>query len=90
MQREKKLAEVRRLPDRTTASVETLAGLPLMLTVNEAASVLRISRTTAYKLVELCRTTSGRSGLPHVRLGGRVLVRRVDLAEIVGEPNDAA
>jgi excisionase family DNA binding protein len=62
----------------------TLDGLPLMLTVGEAAGVLRISRTTAYKLVELHRTTGGRVGLPHVRLGGRVLVRRVDLAAIVG------
>lgn len=62
----------------------TLAGLPLMLTVGEAAEVLRISRTTAYKLVDLHRTTGGRVGLPHVRLGARVLVRRVDLAAIVG------
>jgi len=61
-----------------------------MLTVDEAAAVLRISRTTAYKLVELHRTTAGHPGLPHVRLGGRVLVRRVDLAEIVGVPPDAA
>jgi excisionase family DNA binding protein len=55
-----------------------------MLTVAEAAEVLRISRTTAYKLVELHRTSKGRTGLPHVRLGTRVMVRRVDLAEIVG------
>lgn len=63
----------------------SLAELPLMLTVGEAAEVLRISRTTAYKLVELHRTTGGRGGLPHVRLGSRVLVRRVDLAAITGE-----
>ena len=63
----------------------SLAELPLMLTVGEAAEVLRISRTTAYKLVEMHRTTGGRSGLPHVRLGGRVLVRRVDLAAITGD-----
>lgn len=68
----------------------SLAELPLMLTVSEAADVLRISRTTAYKLVELNRSTSGRAGLPHVRLGGRVFVRRVDLAEIVGVSPDAA
>lgn len=68
----------------------SLAELPLMLTVSEAADLLRISRTTAYKLVELNRSTSGRAGLPHVRLGGRVFVRRVDLAEIVGVSPDAA
>jgi excisionase family DNA binding protein len=86
---ERSAANVRRLPDRSR-TVETLDGLPLMLTVDETAVVLRISRTTAYKLVELHRATAGRSGLPHVRLGGRVLVRRVDLAEIVGVPTDAA
>jgi excisionase family DNA binding protein len=89
MRTEPSTANVRRLPDRSSA-VETLVGLPLMLTVDEAAGVLRISRTTAYKLVELHRSSAGRAGLPHVRLGGRVLVRRVDLAEIVGVPPDAA
>ena len=62
----------------------TLAGLPLMLTVGEAAAFLRISRTSAYKLAEEWRCSQGTSGLPTVRLGARVLVRRVDLAVIVG------
>lgn len=67
---------------------DTLAGLPLMLTVGEAAAVLRISRTSAYKLAEEWRCTKGASGLPTVRLGSRVMVRRVDLAGIVGvDPN---
>jgi hypothetical protein len=61
-----------------------LVGVPLMLTVAEAAEILRISRTSAYKLAEEWRYTHGASGLPTVRLGGRVLVRRVDLAVIVG------
>ena len=83
-------ARVGRLRAHASRGVESLDGLALMLTVGEAAAVLRVSRTTAYKLVELNRATSGREGLPHVRLGGRVLVRRVDLAEIVGVPFDAA
>lgn len=88
-------APMRRMPakrDRKPAkpAATSLDGLPLMLTVEESADVLRISRTTAYKLVELYRRTGGREGLPHVRLGGRVFVRRVDLAEIVGVPPDAA
>ena len=62
----------------------TLAGLPLMLTVGEAAAVLRISRTSAYKLAEEWRWSHGTSGLPTVRLGSRLLVRRVELAVIVG------
>jgi hypothetical protein len=64
----------------------SLDGLPLMLSIEEAAQVLRISRTSAYKLVSQYAQTAGAAGLPHVRLGGRLLVRRVDLAAIVGLP----
>lgn len=64
--------------------VADLSDLPLMLTVPEAAQVLRISRTTAYRLVQEHQASGGASGLPHVRLGSRVMVRRVDLAAIVG------
>ena len=71
------------------AAAGSLDGLPLMLTVEEAAKVLRVSRTTAYKLVQEYRATGGRTGIPHVRLGARVLVRRVDLGEIVGMPQGA-
>lgn len=62
----------------------TLAALPLMLTVGEAAEVLRISRTSAYKLADEWRATKGSTGLPTVRFGCRILIRRVDLAAIVG------
>ena len=82
------------MPDETTAidpasrrpatPPATLASLPLMLTVGEAAVVLRVSRTSAYKLAEEWRSTRGASGLPTVRLGSRIVVRRVDLAAIVG------
>jgi len=66
------------------ARIRDLDRLPLMLTVTEAATVLRISRTTAYRLVREHQMTDGRDGLPHVRLGSRVMIRRVDLAVIVG------
>ena len=62
----------------------SLASLPLMLTVDEAAGLLRISRTSAYMLAHEWRCTAGASGLPPVRLGSRIMVRRVDLAVIVG------
>jgi len=65
-------------------STYSLDGLPLMLTVAEAATVLRVSRTTAYKLAEDWRTSNGREGLPVVKLGRRLVVRRVDLAKLVG------
>jgi excisionase family DNA binding protein len=64
--------------------VVSLDDLPLMLTVAEAAVVLRISRTSAYKLADLWRCSGGSEGLPVVRLGSRLLVRRADVAELVG------
>jgi hypothetical protein len=67
-----------------TVAPSSLTGLPLMLTVGEAAAVLRISRTSAYKLAHDWRASQGVTGLPTVRLGSRVMVRRVDLAEVVG------
>ena len=76
--------------DQSPVPTARLDDLPLMLTIDEAAHVLRVSRTTAYKLVTLHRRTNGATGLPHVRLGSRLLVRRVDLAEIVGVPPSAA
>lgn len=68
----------------------SLDGLPLVLTVAEAAAVLRVSRTTAYKLAEEWRTSGGRSGLPVIRLGRRLVVRRVDLAQLLEGPASAA
>ena len=61
-----------------------IASLPLMLTVGEAAGVLRLSRSAAYKLAQEWEATKGRAGLPVVRFGSRMLVRRVDLAPLVG------
>ena len=71
-----------------TVAPTSLTGLPLMLTVGEAAAVLGISRTSAYKLAQEWRTSQGATGLPAVRLGNRVMVRRVDLAAIVGLGSD--
>jgi Helix-turn-helix domain len=67
-----------------TVAPSSLTGLPLMLTVGEVAAVLRISRTSAYKLAQEWRASQGATGLPTVRLGSRVMVRRVDLSAIVG------
>ena len=47
---------------------------PIMLTVREAAGLLRISPNLAYELV-----AQGR--LPHVRLGRRILIPRRGLEE---------
>lgn len=64
-------------------AIRSLVDLPLVLTVSEAAKVLRVSRTTAYKLIEEHRATEGASGLPHLRIGARIRVRRADLAELL-------
>lgn len=37
-------------------------------------------------VAEAWRTSGGREGLPVIKLGRRLVVRRVDLAELVGLP----
>lgn len=59
-------------------------SLPLLMTVSEAAALLRVSRSTAYKLADEWESTGGESGLPVRRLGRRLVVRRVDLAALLG------
>lgn len=72
-------------PARAGSSPAAEAGfdtLPLLLTVAEAAEVLRIGRTTAYALAEEYELTQGRAGLPVVRLGRQFRVPRAALAEL--------
>ena len=47
--------------------------LPDMLRVEEAAAVLRISRSSAYDEVALFQRTGGSEGLPSIRVGARSL-----------------
>ncbi len=68
------------------SAATSLDDLPLMLTVEETAPHLRVSRSTAYKLVHEYTASGGSAGLPHVRFLGRILIRRVDLAAILGLP----
>ena len=51
--------------------------LPLLLTVRQVAEVLGVSRQTAYSAIQ-------RGDLPSLTLNGRIRVRRVDLARLVG------
>ena len=43
--------------------------VPPLLTVEEAASMLRIGRTKAYAMAREWRVTGGKSGLPVIDLG---------------------
>jgi len=78
------MSRTRAIGGHTLGPPTTLEGRPLMLTIAEAAEVLRLSRSSAYKLAEEHRASGGRSGLPTQKLGGRLLVRLVDVAAIVG------
>ena len=53
-----------------------------MLTVEEAADVLRIGRTKAYALAAEYEASGGTSGLPVIRLGGCLRVPRWALLEL--------
>lgn len=54
-----------------------------VLTVEEAAEVLRISRGAAYALARRWLETNGSEGLPCIRLGRTVRVPRAALANLL-------
>ena len=66
----------------TRDSEGDLDGLPAMLTVDEAARVLRIGRTLAYRLAADF-VAGDVHGLPVVRLGGCLRVPRWALIEFI-------
>lgn len=59
---------------------------PDMFTVEEAALVVRIGRTAAYKLAGEYLVTDGASGLPVKRIGGQLRVPRLLLEAYIGGP----
>ena len=65
--------EVTTLPGAVSARLD---DLPLMLTVEEAAGVLRIGRNSAYAAV-------AEGSLPAVRIGNRIRIPRAGLATLV-------
>lgn len=60
-----------------------MAELPEVLTVEEAAAVLRIGRGAAYELARRYRLTGGREGLPVIELGRSLRVPRAALARLL-------
>ncbi len=65
-----------RTTSRADDEATTLSGMPLMLTVEEAAAVLRIGRNTAYAAV-------ADGSLPAIRFGSRIRIPRAGLAALV-------
>jgi excisionase family DNA binding protein len=61
----------------------SLDELPDVLTVEEAAGVLRISRGAAYELARQWRESGGRHGLPVVTLGRSLRVPRDALRRLL-------
>jgi hypothetical protein len=57
--------------------------LPVLLTVEEAASVLRISRGLAYEQARRWLVSEGRAGLPVIKIGRVLRVPRVRLEKLV-------
>jgi len=53
---------------------DTVASRPTFLTIQEAAQVLRISRSSAYEHANAWLRTDGQSGIPCIRLGRRLVV----------------
>ncbi|MGH8990352.1 MAG: helix-turn-helix domain-containing protein [Acidimicrobiia bacterium] len=61
----------------------SITDLPDVLTVEEAAAVLRIGRNAAYDLARQWRVTRGREGLPNVVLGRSLRVPRAALERLL-------
>jgi hypothetical protein len=59
---------------------------PSLLTVEEAAAVMRIGRTKAYAMAREWRATGGASGLPVIDFGNTLRVPRHALEQVIGAP----
>jgi excisionase family DNA binding protein len=62
------------------------------LHVREAAVVLGISNSAAYELANAWLATDGRTGLPAIRMGRRILIPRaaIDQLAAVGSDNGSS
>jgi excisionase family DNA binding protein len=68
----------------------TLDELPVFLTVEEAAAVLRIGRSSAYVLCHRWRASCGEAGLPCVQVGRQLRVPRSALVRMAETAGNAA
>jgi excisionase family DNA binding protein len=63
--------------------IQDSAVIPVLLTVEEAAAILRIGRTFAYDLAKQFIITAGAEGLPVVRVGRLLRVPRESLESFI-------
>lgn len=73
----------------TTVDTNTLTEV---LTIEEAAAILRISRNAAYAAARKWRATGGETGIPCIEIGRTLRVPRADLDRLLGRTSgtDAA
>ena len=57
-----------------------------VLTIDEAAAILRISRNAAYAAARQWRATHGDVGLPCIEIGRTLRVPRHELDRMLGRP----
>jgi excisionase family DNA binding protein len=74
---------------RVVPGPQGLEDLPDVLTVEEAARVLRIGRGAAYELARQWRESGGLNGLPVVTLGRSLRVPREALRRLLDVGGDA-
>lgn len=59
-----------------------------VLTIEEAAAILRISRNAAYAAARQWRATGGSAGIPCIEIGRTLRVPRSGLDRLLGPPAD--
>ena len=69
--------------ERRAAIEQTLAHLPLMLSIEQTCEVLSIGRSLAYAQVRRYLATGGREGIPAVRIGSALRIPEPALVEML-------
>ena len=57
-----------------------------VLTIDEAAAILRISRNAAYAAAREWRATGGKVGIPCIEIGRTLRVPRAEFERLLGRP----
>ena len=74
------------MTDQANSDDRRSAGAPDFLTVEEAARVLRIGRTSAYAQIHVFERSGGTDGLEAMRVGNQLRISRYRLEELLGGP----